>query len=294
MTWLDSVSTHAPVWGATVPGREAVARADVSTHAPVWGATRDGLPEGLGAAVSTHAPVWGATCSTENLTTGCEVSTHAPVWGATAIEADKATGKGEFQPTLPCGERPARKAGGTRPPCFNPRSRLGSDVGSQSRRHCLAGVSTHAPVWGATGVDTPSCATVAAFQPTLPCGERRIRRSWSPLPGWFQPTLPCGERLPEGPGGRRHHGRWFQPTLPCGERRAIRCAVGRHVNSFNPRSRVGSDGSPIAEPTLFCRFQPTLPCGERRGASARQAAGAHHVSTHAPVWGATLYRAGLT
>ncbi len=56
--------------------------------------------------------------------------------------------------------------------------------------------------------------------------------------------------------------------------------------SFNPRARVGRDPGPPSPPGAFEWFQPTRPCGARlvHGVARDDVV---HVSTHAPVWGAT-------
>ena len=58
--------------------------------------------------VSIHAPAWGATHALATTAMNFEVSIHAPAWGATI--------KGSLS-EIPIG-------------CFNPRSRVGSDISS--------------------------------------------------------------------------------------------------------------------------------------------------------------------
>ena len=77
-----------------------------------------------------------------------------------------------FQSTLPQGERR-----GHRPFCdhfgdFNPRSHKGSDL---SRRPWVddRDISSHAPTWGASGVDVSMFSLMDTFQSTLPQGERQ-------------------------------------------------------------------------------------------------------------------------
>ena len=125
----ESVSIHAPAWGATSTLEKAKKAEDVSIHAPAWGATRKRTLCTPRACVSIHAPAWGATpacrwwwhwrCSFNPRTrVGCDplgqvardlgglVSIHAPAWGATR----RSTG--------------ARPLWGSR---FNPRTRVGCD-----------------------------------------------------------------------------------------------------------------------------------------------------------------------
>ena len=209
------------------------------------------------------------------------VSIHAPAWGAT------------YRKRLIPYSRP----------CFNPRSRMGSDE-NRDARYIKARVSIHAPAWGATG-DSIFCerfklvsihapawgATVVLqgfradkkFQSTLPHGERRSPLPWLPPRYWFQSTLPHGERhmgfgrlntmymfqstLPHGerPASlpRVIIPDPFQSTLPHGERPRIRGRKQLEQDSFNPRSRMGSDATPSCAPNRHNAFQSTLPHGER-------------------------------
>ena len=151
--------------------------------------------------------------------------------------------------------------GGTAPPwrSFNSRSRMGSDTKALASSSAAV-VSIHAPAWGAT-FPTCACARAHVFQFTLPHGERRGERAHG-LPFLaFQFTLPHGER---------HEGDV--------------CLVG--VDSFNSRSRMGSDRRSRATPGLVPEFQFTLPHGERPGALGASEK-SHEVSIHAPAWGAT-------
>ena len=97
---------------------------------------------------------------------------------------------------------------------FNSRSRVGSDAETLYTVD-QAAVSIHAPAWGATsegvGIVAPN-----VFQFTLPRGERRV-------------VVLC-----------LHRDEAFQFTLPRGERRFMREA-SFWIDSFNSRSRVGSD-----------------------------------------------------
>ena len=122
---------------------------------------------------------------------------------------------------------------------FNPRSRMGSDR----------------PVH-------PDHASHDRFQSTLPYGERRLALIWWGLAQMFQSTLPYGERrilfvgLELGYRVSIHAPVWGATALPFPD--GIRQAVSIHApvwgatpagiqglctaGSFNPRSRMGSDG----------------------------------------------------
>ena len=168
------------------------------------------------------------------------VSIHAPVWGATPVN--------RFVSAIT--------------QSFNPRSRVGSDT--------------------LTALEQ---AQEMEFQSTLPCGERLLATPQHERERLFQSTLPCGER-PLCVEVARSIRELFQSTLPCGERRYFRrfhysfvvvsihapvwgatlqrFNVGKRYLCFNPRSRVGSDGSGRQKVMRLCPFQSTLPCGERR------------------------------
>ena len=58
---VESISIHAPVWGATEVACDVFANIHISIHAPVWGATYITLSNDDITIISIHAPVWGAT-----------------------------------------------------------------------------------------------------------------------------------------------------------------------------------------------------------------------------------------
>ena len=58
-------------------------RQSVSIHAPAWGATPSISPDRVLHIVSILAPAWGATRHAHGLSAGVTVSIHAPAWGAT-------------------------------------------------------------------------------------------------------------------------------------------------------------------------------------------------------------------
>ena len=122
----------------------------VSIHAPAKGATFESFPDSNVSRVSIHAPAKGATVLHLLL---CEmvilVSIHAPAKGATrqllgrrgrrnvSIHAPAKGATSHIQKSLPS-------------PCFNPRSREGSDTVSHTDE-TIQQVSIHAPAKGATG-----------------------------------------------------------------------------------------------------------------------------------------------
>ena len=57
----QSISIHAPTWGATRPLPRLLLFYFISIHAPTWGATPRGRGGKDSLAISIHAPTWGAT-----------------------------------------------------------------------------------------------------------------------------------------------------------------------------------------------------------------------------------------
>ena len=221
-------------------GSIVAAYAMVSIHAPTRGATAVNGVWIVGRDVSIHAPTRGATQGRLSRTGHRDVSIHAPTRGATALW-DFAVATGEFQSTLPRGER--------------------RDVSRLSPM--LIGVSIHAPTRGATKIARVLLPGIL-FQSTLPRGERLEVQIISHLVACFNPRSHAGSDL--GRQGqalsldsfnpRSHAGSdpicrrsvlsvMFQSTLPRGERRAAK------------------EGIYLPEP-----FQSTLPRGERRHPSS--------------------------
>ena len=164
------VSIHAPIWGATLPGRLYISDTHiVSIHAPVWGATSAGGVRRNATCFNPRARMgrdrslseWQqhdycfnprARMGRDNRQTAhirvYVVSIHAPVWGATSGNCAPHRSQ-VFQSTRPYGARRPAFLIHALQPCFNPRARMGRDG---LLRHVLRvdGVSIHAPVWGAT------------------------------------------------------------------------------------------------------------------------------------------------
>ena len=123
--------------------------------------------------VSIHAPAWGATNGDLRARLASLVSIHAPAWGATRYLLGQVRDLLGFNPRTRVGCDRAQSSQPFIPPSFNPRTRVGCDqhhplhtssiIPFQSthprgvRRYwgCTppapAGVSIHAPAWGATG-----------------------------------------------------------------------------------------------------------------------------------------------
>ena len=142
----ETVSIHAPAWGATDVLYRSYVHLLVSIHAPAWGATERPLTDSEAQGVSIHAPAWGATPRRSCLSRRAIVSIHAPAWGAT-LRISFASSQVSFQSTSPRGERHDIITTTLLHDYFNPRPRVGSD-----RRHdrpvYRVRISIHVPAWG--------------------------------------------------------------------------------------------------------------------------------------------------
>ena len=98
----------------------------VSIHAPTRGATFLTVEDQIIFHVSIHAPTRGATADRVQPGRRIPVSIHAPTRGAT-IGQGQGNAFGQFQSTLPRGERPCVHSQRPSTSCFNPRSHAGSD-----------------------------------------------------------------------------------------------------------------------------------------------------------------------
>jgi len=145
---------------------------------------------------------------------------------------------------------------------FNPRARAGRDIGDRAGR-VRDFVSIHAPVRGATTVDTPFTVPTM-FQSTRPCGARPVFGGVFKINGRFQSTRPCG--------ARPHRCLGFKEGVVVSIHAPVRGAT--QCLPLPPRSARVSIHAPV------------------RGATDQaEDRGAHVVvSIHAPVRGATVVR----
>ena len=131
------------------------------------------------------------------------VSIHAPAWGATGWEMKI------FMPSS----------------CFNPRTRVGCDIGDQHVVRRVV-VSIHAPAWGATTTAADRLTSGTTFQSTHPRGVRH------------HGLLALHRRL-----------LCFNPRTRVGcdsfTLRTLNCS-----SSFNPRTRVGCDWTMLGQAPL--------------------------------------------
>ena len=161
-------------------------------------------------------------------------------------------------------------------PCFNPRSRTGSDLGLSSadfsadvsihapaRGATLAPrfasrsrmVSIHAPARGATFTDQSRCISPNSFNPRSRTGsdKQELLRLKSYLV-MFQSTLPHGER-PRIAMARRFRLFGFNPRSRTGSDHQQDDYTAKH-QSFNPRSRTGSDFFTLLMFKVTASFNP--------------------------------------
>ncbi len=235
-----------------------------------------------------------------------------------------------FQSTRPCGARPRRSPGWARSSRFQPTRPYGARLPSRCTAYDVDGVSTHAPLWGAT-IREAVRYIAPMFQPTRPYGARHARRNQRrDLASSFNPRAPMGRD--ERAADVLLRGPRFQPTRPYGARLAgaltkvSRSLVSTHAplwgatrfsraisatsSSFNPRAPMGRDAEPrsrrlcVVVSTHAPLWGATSPSRHRPwaspvsthaplwGATSRQIGGeaATGVSTHAPLWGATSAR----
>ena len=236
--------------------------------------------------ISIHAPARGATLFRNVMQLETQISIHAPARGATVKELCEIVW-GEFQSTLPRGERPM---GGFKflgnngfqstlprverqrlflyldiPGNFNPRSREWSDPLKVAPLQVMP-ISIHAPASGATDIIGRDVRTVQ-FQSTLPRVERRCGMGRGRCKGAISIHAPAS-----GATTADHRVIWSS-------------------KDFNPRSREWSDyGRQIAEQVLDISihapasgatpsdrlrivkdgFQSTLPRVERQQTASRQ------------------------
>ena len=143
------VSIHAPAWGATHTFPNTFPNMQCFNPRSRVGSDKGKPPYFAPNSVSIHAPAWGATAPYPPTDLELGVSIHAPAWGATRNNIFRSI-RLWFQSTLPRGERQSLLTLVACMFCFNPRSRVGSDIPAR----------------------TPA-VFVLEFQSTLPRGERQ-------------------------------------------------------------------------------------------------------------------------
>ena len=145
--------------------------------------------------VSTHAPLRGAT-PPRRIESHSErqVSTHAPLRGATQGILFRTQPQKRFNPRTPAGCDLTFRSINCSFARFQPTHPCGVRQEAVLGEARARGVSTHAPLRGATPRLTKHTTGHRRFQPTHPCGVRlRVRVSLT-CSLVFQPTHPCGVR----------------------------------------------------------------------------------------------------
>ena len=188
------------------------------------------------------------------------ISIHAPQWGATR-DHGRLIGKVTFQSTHPSGVRR-----------LPPQLVTVTDLFQ----------STHPS--GVRPTPISNQPPSRRFQSTHPSGVRRSTFSWITQGIVFQSTHPSGVRPVLGPMGKLL--RNFNPRTPVG------CDVEGGQNTFgavnfNPRTPVGCDWIGAPDWPNCSRFQSTHPSGVRQTVYSVRRPYHHHISIHAPQWGAT-------
>ncbi len=163
------------------------------------------------------------------------VSIHAPAWGATPAASRRSWPTSSFNPR----PRVGGDLGTSQPVAprssFNPRPRVGGDR-TRSAGRVTSVVSIHAPAWGATGHRSRG-ARGAEFQSTPPRGGRPRMRTGR-LAGQslgFNPRPRVGGDASDRPDRADRQG--FQSTPPRGGRRRDGCRryVPERFQSTPPR-----------------------------------------------------------
>ena len=144
------VSIRDPAWGATSNLKNSASLVDVSIRAPAWGATTSRRPAYCLSRVSIRAPAWGATGNVADDVYDAAVSIRAPAWGATLALRQRQQSRPCFNSRSRVGSDHRGQGAGLGLASFNSRSRVGSDVNA-AVVPSLHGVSIRAPAWGATG-----------------------------------------------------------------------------------------------------------------------------------------------
>ena len=257
--WLDEISIHAPMWGATDRGKGLHGAILISIHASMWGATFRCLTNLKATLISIHAPMWGATIWPSGLTK-CQINFNPRTHVGCDLIAIILPLSVQFQSTHPCGVRRLVDKMVIDSRNFNPRTHVGCDITLHNWLDPIT-ISIHAPMWGATTVtrnatDTKKISIHAPmwgatsvlaffiililFQSTHPCGVRQIRLLLCKLWLYFNPRTHVGCDIV------------VFPCLP-------------KSYDFNPRTHVGCD-------ILVNHHQDYL----------------QTISIHAPMWGATM------
>ena len=209
------------------------------------------------------------------------ISIHVPAWGTTD-RLKRHYDASRFQSTFPRGERQENAdmssllwsisihvpAWGTTKETWNIflKNKISIHVPAWGTtiRLTLNGksfsISIHVPAWGTTGPNR-SVENGQEISIHVPAWGTTAQKWSRQLINAFQSTFPRGER-PE----RRHTStghRYFNPRSRVGND-GTASDQRHHLYDFNPRSRVGNDGYLMRTNMQLLIFQSTFPRGERR------------------------------
>ena len=184
------------------------------------------------------------------------ISIHAPTWGATRRKYHCKPDK-KFQSTHPRGVRLIRL--GSTPTAFAFQSTHPRGVRRYGRidNDIPAGISIHAPTWGATIQATVQVVN-KLFQSTHPRGVRHKVVRGGRQGYLFQSTHPRGVR--HAANVAKTFNSSFQSTHP----RGVRLNTGPYSpirNYFNPRTHVGCDPTTKTRPHCTPYFNPRTHVG---------------------------------
>ena len=142
---------------------------------------------------------------------------------------------------------------------FNPRTRVGCDLHSTVLCPAATSVSIHAPAWGATHRPAQHRPPRDSFNPRTrvgcdwPCKkEKDMSKVSIHAPAWGA----TGARPPARPWRRK-----FQSTHPRGVRPMPPPQGKARAVCFNPRTRVGCDGTPTFQILCCWCFNPRTRVG---------------------------------
>ena len=278
-------------------------RETVSIHAPTWGATFPiCIPFLLRIGFNPRTHMGCDICFNAHPIKK-RVSIHAPTWGATEV-CDDNIAKMMFQSTHPHGVRRTSLLPSLLRRYVSIHAPTWGATSEKTTISLIESVSIHAPTWGATHLLIIPSVCHFQFQSTHPHGVRRPHRSskwraacFNPrthmgcdfsslylpsIASRFQSTHPHGVR--QNPTYKAQAAATFQSTHPHGVRHQ-KYLFYLNDASFNPRTHMGCDGRCALHQMrlLVSIHAPTW--GATTG--ARHCPRLQKVSIHAPTWGAT-------
>ena len=233
------ISIHAPQWGATAHRPTGVrTHSDFNPRTPVGCDRKTNTTHKGGNNFNPRTPV------------GCDRPERASLRRRTDFNPRTPVGCDEgfrpsaahciFQSTHPSGVRPRNAWFQDFRQDFNPRTPVGCDGLIVPPAETFAGISIHAPQWGATWPERTWASTPTNFNPRTPVGCDAQTGKDAGDHFKFQSTHPSGVRLGDGGETWRHRSH-FNPRTPVGCDRPTGTSR-RTPPYFNPRTPVGCDG----------------------------------------------------